>query len=208
MYRHDMPARAPQMASTLAVDAAPAGMSAGAFVRVKRGAYRGDLARVEALLDGGRALLLRIVPRIDPNALAAGGGGKAGGGGGGGLKGANGPQAPQRMFNTAVSASAPPAQLRVPPSSLGAAAVCVHRISCLKQRGPLSLTATSGRPGARARSWCTLRLLTPSPQVRRQAVRVLARGLLRHGFPAEGGAGAGRSTLVPGAVLLHATRKL
>ncbi|CAE7338094.1 Supt5h, partial [Symbiodinium sp. KB8] len=59
-----------EMTSVVSVPKRNQDLTRGAWVRFKRGAYKGDLAQVRDVLDGGARVLLMAVPRLDLSLLA------------------------------------------------------------------------------------------------------------------------------------------
>ena len=65
------------------------------WVRLTRGAYKGDVAQVMETFDGGARLLIRCIPRIDLKVLALPPGQRRG------TLGRGAPRPPQRYFDRA-----------------------------------------------------------------------------------------------------------
>jgi transcription elongation factor SPT5 len=58
-----------EMTAVLTVASKKKAIKGDAWVRVKRGVYKGDLGKVDMLLDSGSKAAVRLVPRIDLNAI-------------------------------------------------------------------------------------------------------------------------------------------
>jgi transcription elongation factor SPT5 len=58
-----------EMTSVLTVASKKKALKEGAWVRIKRGVYKDDLGKVDTLLDSGSKAVVRLMPRIDLNAI-------------------------------------------------------------------------------------------------------------------------------------------
>ncbi|KAJ1553056.1 transcription elongation factor spt5 [Cladochytrium tenue] len=78
------------MVASLRIKAKDAELRPGAWVRMKKGKYAGDLAKVQAIVDAGSEVRVKLVPRVDFSARPTIAGGKR-------RKGA--PVQPQKLFH-------------------------------------------------------------------------------------------------------------